>query len=73
MCTIALPPEHSDTIGGLAEKLGLDPAKLEATVDEFNVACSPGDWDLVKMDGRTTLGITPPKSNWANPTVEVPF
>jgi hypothetical protein len=71
--TAALPPEQSDTIGGLAENLGLDPTKLEATVNEFNAACGPGDWGPVEMDGRTTLGITPPKSNWANPIVEAPF
>jgi succinate dehydrogenase/fumarate reductase flavoprotein subunit len=67
------PPEQSDTIAGLAEKLGLDPAKLEATVDEFNAACGPGQWDPVKLDGKKTSGITPPKSNWANPITEPPF
>ncbi len=66
-------PEQSDTIAGLAEKLGLDPKKLEATVSEFNAACSPGDWDPSRMDGKKTSGITPPKSNWANPITEAPF
>jgi len=67
------PPEQADTISGLAEKLGLDPTKLEATVSEFNAACGPGDWDPVEMDGKKTSGITPPKSNWANPISEAPF
>jgi succinate dehydrogenase/fumarate reductase flavoprotein subunit len=67
------PPEQSDTIAGLAEKLGLDPEKLEATVREFNAACGPGDWDPSRMDGKKTSGITPPKSNWANPITEAPF
>ncbi len=71
--TAALPPEQSDTIGGLAEKFGLDPTKLEETVSEFNAACGSGDWDLVEMYGKKTSGITPPKSNWANPIVEAPF
>ncbi len=31
-------PEQSDTIEGLAEKLGLDPKELKKTVDEFNAA-----------------------------------
>jgi tricarballylate dehydrogenase len=66
-------PESADTIAGLAEKLGLDPEKLEETVGEFNAACGPGDWDPSKMDGKETSGITPPKSNWANPIVEAPF
>ncbi|MGI8728771.1 MAG: FAD-binding protein [Solirubrobacteraceae bacterium] len=71
--TAALPPEQSDTIGGLAELLGLEPEKLEETVSEFNEACGSGDWDPVEMDGKKTSGITPPKSNWANPIVEAPF
>lgn len=67
------PPEESDTIAGLAGKLGLDPAKLEATVDEFNAACGDGEWNPVGMDGKKTSGVTPPKSNWAAPIVEAPF
>ena len=67
------PPEQSDTIAGLAEKLGLDPEKLEATVNEFNAACGEGEWDPARMDGKKTSGITPPKSNWAAPIVEAPF
>ena len=31
-------PEQSDTIEGLAEKLGLDPRELKKMVDEFNAA-----------------------------------
>ena len=31
-------PEQSDTIEGLAERLGLDPKELKKTVDEFNSA-----------------------------------
>lgn len=66
-------PEQSDTIADLAEKLGLEPAKLEATVSEFNAACGSGEWDPSKMDGKKTSGITPPKSNWANPIAQAPF
>ena len=32
-----------------------------------------GDWDPTRMDGKKTSGITPPKSNWANPISEAPF
>lgn len=67
------PPEQAETIGGLAEKLGLDPVKLEATVREFNAACGPGEWDPARLDGKRTIGITPPKSNWANPIERAPF
>jgi tricarballylate dehydrogenase len=71
--TTDTPPEHSDTIAGLAEKLGLDPEKLETAISEFNAACGSGEWDPSRMDGKKTSGITPPKSNWANPIVEPPF
>jgi hypothetical protein len=54
--TAALPPEQSDTIAGLAEKLGLDPAKLEATVEEFNAACGPGDWARPGWTARRPRG-----------------
>lgn len=36
--TTDLDPEQSDTIEGLAEKLGLEPSKLRQTLDEFNAA-----------------------------------
>lgn len=69
-----IPPEESDTIGGLAEKLGLDPGKLETTVQEFNSACDrETEWDPVRMDGKSARGIEPPKSNWALPIETPPF
>lgn len=69
-----LPPEQSDTIGGLAEKLGLDPDKLEKTVSQFNAACDrETEWEPVRMDGKNTLGIEPPKSNWAKPIETPPY
>jgi tricarballylate dehydrogenase len=71
-----LPPERSDTVAGLAEALGLDPHRLEATVEEFNAECvaeGPGDWDPTRLDGNAASGLTPPKSNWAMPLVSPPF
>ena len=39
----------ADSIGGLAEQIGLDPAALRATVDEYNAACAAGvDWKFCK-------------------------
>ncbi|MBV8914865.1 MAG: FAD-dependent tricarballylate dehydrogenase TcuA [Acetobacteraceae bacterium] len=65
------PPIKADTIAGLAEKLGLDPAALEATVARFNAACRPGPFDPSVLDGVGTQGLDPPKTNWARP-IEVP-
>lgn len=68
------PPEKADTIGELARKLGLDPAVLTATVDQFNAACAKdGPFDPTIHDGRRTTGLQPDKTNWARPINEPPF
>jgi tricarballylate dehydrogenase len=67
------PPERADTIEGLAEKLGLAPARLRATVEAFNAACQPGVFDHTAHDNCSTKGITPPKSHWARPLTIPPF
>lgn len=64
---------ESDTIAGLAEQLGLDPAALEKTVSEFNAACGPQPFNPSILDGKSTRGISPPKSNWALPIDKPPF
>ncbi|MBA2451167.1 MAG: FAD-dependent tricarballylate dehydrogenase TcuA [Chloroflexi bacterium] len=61
------------TIRELAEALGLDPDALERTVDEFNAAVQPGDFNPSVKDGKGTRGIDPPKSNWAQPLDRPPF
>ena len=66
-------PETADTLAGLAEKLGLDPQALEATVAEFNAAAGAQPFDPTTMDGKATTGITPPKTNWAQPVERGPF
>jgi tricarballylate dehydrogenase len=70
------PPLQSDTIRGLAEKLELDPDTLEATVAEYNAACRQGDnkdktFKPGELDGLSTEGLEPPKSNWAE-TIDTP-
>lgn len=66
-------PEQSDSIEGLAEKLGLDPQKLKKTVDEYNAAINDKEFDLMKLDGKGTTGLTPNKTNWALPIKDAPF
>jgi tricarballylate dehydrogenase len=63
----------ADTLGELAEGLGIDPERLERTVKEFNAAIGPGDFDPTVKDGKRTEGIEPPKSNWALPVEQPPF
>lgn len=67
-------PERADTIRELAVKLGCNPDELEKTVAEFNEACDKETpFDLMKLDGKRTRGLSPEKTNWANPIVNAPF
>jgi tricarballylate dehydrogenase len=66
-------PVTADTLAGLAEALGLDPAALEATVAAYNAACGPEPFDPTTKDGKATRGLEPPKTNWAQPIEQGPF
>lgn len=66
-------PVVADTVQELAGKLGLDPQALQATVDGFNNAVGPGDFNPAVRDGKNTRGIMPPKSNWALPIDSPPY
>jgi tricarballylate dehydrogenase len=67
------PPHRADTVEALAEALGLDPARLAATVGAYNRAVRPGGHDPARLDGLATVGLDPPKSNWALPLDAPPF
>lgn len=67
------PPVQADTIMQLAEKLGLDPNTLSATVTGFNEAVQPGTFDHTILDDCHTKGLSPPKSHWARPITKPPF
>jgi len=67
------PPEKADSIAGSAEKLGLEPEALKATVDEFNAACVPGAFDHTEHDDCRTLGLSPDKTHWARPIDTPPY
>ena len=68
------PPIQADSIDELARKMGLPAAKLCQTVKKFNAAC--GDvsaFHPTELDGVSTEGIDPPKTNWARPITKPPF
>lgn len=68
------PPIQADTLEELSEKLGLPSDALTKTVDEFNAACGDGtNFMPTELDGVTTQGLTPPKTNWARPIADPPF
>ena len=64
---------ESDTIEGLADGLGVVREGLARTVREFNDAVQPGDYNPTELDGKRTVGIDPPKSNWALPIDSPPY
>ena len=76
-----MPPvfagEEAQTVAELATKLGLDPAKLEATVSTFNAACSVskgiGTFDHTVQDNCVTEELTPAKTHWALPLDKPPY
>lgn len=54
--------------------MGLPADKLEQTVATFNVHCGDiSKFHPTELDGVTTAGLTPPKTNWARPITEPPF
>jgi tricarballylate dehydrogenase len=67
------PAIKADTIEALAVKLGLEPEALARTVREFNAACGQGVFNASGLDGCTTAGLEPPKTNWAQRIDTPPF
>jgi len=68
-----VPPAKADSIRELATLLGLDPDALEKTVSGYNAACDDRPFNPHDYDGKSTEGIEPPKSNWANPLENPPY
>ena len=66
-------PIIGDTIDEIAQKASISPEVLESTIADFNAAVQPGEFDPAVKDGKRTLGLEPPKSNWALPIDSPPY
>lgn len=67
-------PTEASTIAELATKIGIEPAVLSHTVNEFNDAVREEvPFNATKLDGRCTVGVEPKKSNWAMRIDDRPF
>lgn len=63
----------ADNMKEMAAHLEIDPNALSGTINEFNAACQPGDFNPSILDGVTTKGLAINKTNWALPIDEPPF
>lgn len=64
---------ESDSIPGLADALGIDSANLVETVGKFNSSVMEGEFNPAVLDGKGTVGVEPPKSNWAQRLDSPPY
>jgi tricarballylate dehydrogenase len=67
------PPKAADSIRALADLLGLEPDRLEATVSAFNRAVRPGTFNHAAPDNCRTEALLPRKSHWAQTIDRPPF
>ncbi|MGH1414942.1 MAG: FAD-dependent tricarballylate dehydrogenase TcuA [Pelagimonas sp.] len=68
------PPLRADSIEELAGMMDLPADRLKDTVETFNAACSDASkFHPTELDGVSTSGITPAKTNWARPISDPPF
>jgi len=65
------PAIRADSIAELAQKLELDPQNLQKTIETYNRAVRPGNFNSTKLDDCRTEGLEPPKTHWAQ-TIDVP-
>jgi tricarballylate dehydrogenase len=63
----------TESLDDMAQQLGLPKDQFLATVQGFNAACQDGDFFPTELDGLSTSGLTPQKTNWARPIDTPPF
>ena len=68
------PATSSGSLADLCEQLGLPVQQAQATIEAFNRACAEtGEFHPTELDGLSTNGLTPPKTNWARPISQPPY
>ena len=56
---------QADTLDELARKMEIDVGEFVKTIEEYNAAVQDTEFNPTILDGKKTVGIDPPKSNWA--------
>mgnify|MGYP001477786185 FL=1 len=64
---------ESDTIEELAEGLDINVPTLVKTICDYNKSVQDGEFNPTELDGKGTIGLTPPKSNWAQKFDSPPY
>lgn len=67
------PVIKADTLVKLAQACDLPAAAFLRTIDEYNAACTDGQFKPLEADGLATQGLDINKSNWARPISSGPF
>ncbi len=67
------PGVKANTLPELAQQLGLDAEVFMQTLNAYNHACRPGNFDHTSLDDCHTEGIVPAKTHWARPIDTAPF
>lgn len=67
------PAITANSIPELAAQLGLDASALTDTISQFNAAARETTCDHTILDGQTTTGLQPNKTNWAQPLDQSPY
>jgi tricarballylate dehydrogenase len=66
-------PIVADTLKALVDKLPVDRATAQKTLDDYDAAVQAGTFDPTIRDGLATKGLELPKSNWAQRLDTPPF
>lgn len=67
------PADEANSLPDLLSTLGLPVDEALQTIEQFNEACRPGNFQSNDLDGLSTKGLSPEKTNWARPIIEPPF
>lgn len=67
------PVIEAGSLEKLAQACGLPEAPFLRTMEEYNAACTNGEFRPLEVDGLATQGLDINKSNWARPINSGPF
>jgi len=68
-----MSPITALSLAQLGAKIDIDAAQLQKTIEEFNAKAGKGPFNPKVKDGCSTRGISPQKTNWAQPLNNPPF